>query len=110
MRRFHRVMRASLLKMEEHGTTPVTGTECTPLARIIHERCAFVHDALAARGSRGAAGFDTALRAVLKTSPGLALTLRRAQGHPEQRRGMSEGPRIGPESKPDRADYSGLRE
>jgi hypothetical protein len=33
-----------------------------------------------------AAGFDTALRAVLKTSPGLVL---------------SEGPRIGPESKPE---------
>jgi hypothetical protein len=34
---------------------------------------------------RAAAGFDTALRAVLKTSPGRAL---------------SEGPGIGPESKP----------
>jgi hypothetical protein len=56
-----------------------------------------------------AAGFDTALRAVLKASPGLAL---------------SEGPRIGPESKPAlrqvqgavsnvelrRAYYSGLHE
>jgi len=42
-----------------------------------------------------AAGFDTALRAVLKTSPGLVL---------------SKGPRNGPESKPARADYSGLHE
>jgi hypothetical protein len=49
------------------------------------ERYAFVHNAPAAMGFLAAAGFDTALRAVLKTSPGLVL---------------SEGPRIGPESKP----------
>jgi hypothetical protein len=42
-----------------------------------------------------AAGFDTALRAVLKASPGRAL---------------SEGPRIPPESKPEGADYWGLHE
>jgi len=42
-----------------------------------------------------AAGFDTALGAVLKTSPGLAL---------------SEGPETGPESKPVSADDSGLHD
>ena len=57
-----------------------------PLARIIHERSAFVHDAPADACFLVVAGFDTALRAVLKTSPGLVL---------------SEGPRIGPESKPE---------
>ena len=50
------------------------------------ERCAFVHHAPAAVGFLAAAGFDTAPGAVLKTSPGLVL---------------SEGPRIGPESKPE---------
>jgi hypothetical protein len=54
---------------------------------MIHERCAFVHDAPAAgRPFLVAAGFDTALRAGLKASPG---------------RVLSEGPSIGPESKPE---------
>jgi hypothetical protein len=47
------------------------------------------------QASPPAAGFDTALRAVLKTSPGLAL---------------SEGPSIAPESKPGGADYSLIHE
>jgi len=39
------------------------------------ERCAFVHHApTAGRPFLAAAGFDTALRAVLKTSPGLVLS------------------------------------
>jgi hypothetical protein len=42
------------------------------LARIIHERSAFVHNAPAAMGILVAAGFDTAPSAVLKTSPGLS--------------------------------------
>jgi hypothetical protein len=56
------------------------------LARIIRERCAF---AIMRRRHWfvKAAGFDTALRAVLKTSPGVVL---------------SEGPEIGPESEPER--------
>ena len=66
------------------------------LARIIHERCAFIHYAPAAsRPFLVAAGFDTALRAVLKTSPG---------------RVLSEGPRIGPESKPEGRTIRGFHE
>ena len=66
------------------------------LARMIHERCAFIHHAPAAsRPFLVAAGFDTALRAVLKTSPGLVL---------------SEGPRIGPESKPEGRTIRGFHE
>ena len=53
-------------------------------ARMIHERCAFVHRA-GRRGFLAATGFDTALRAILKASPG---------------RVLSEGPSSGPESKP----------
>jgi hypothetical protein len=65
------------------------------LARIIHERYAFVHDAPAAGRFPAAAGFDTALRAVLKTSPGLVL---------------SEGPCNGPESKSEGRTIQGLHE
>jgi len=66
-----------------------------PLARIIHERCALVNNAPAARGSSCVAGFDTAPRAVLKTSPG---------------RVLSEGPGYGPESKPEGRIIPGLHE
>jgi hypothetical protein len=45
------------------------------LARIIHERCAFVHNAPAAISFLAAAGFDTARGALLKTSPGLGIPL-----------------------------------
>jgi hypothetical protein len=55
------------------------------LARIIHERSRVRESCAGGRRSCGASGFDTARRAVLKASPGRAL---------------SEGPNIGPESKP----------
>jgi hypothetical protein len=65
------------------------------LARIIAGRCAFADNAPAASGVLLAAGFGTALRAVLKTSPGPAL---------------SEGSSVEPESKPEGRTIRGLRE
>jgi len=62
---------------------------------MIHERCAFIHHAPAAHAFSHAAGFDTARRAVLRTSPGLVL---------------SEGPEIRPESKPEGRTILGLHE
>jgi hypothetical protein len=55
------------------------------LARLIHERSRVRESCAGGRRACGASGFDTARRAVLKASPGRAL---------------SEGPKIGPESKP----------
>jgi hypothetical protein len=52
----------------------------------IHQRSRARSECAGGTHRRGAAGFDTALCAVLKTLPGQAL---------------SEGPRIGPKSKPE---------
>ena len=70
---------ASLNSLTNPAAREGGGSLMRPLARIIHERCAFVHNAPAAAPFLVAAGFDTALRAVLKTSPG---------------RVLSEGPKI----------------
>ena len=64
----------------------VSGYTVRPLARIIHERSRVRSQCAGGTVVPDAAGFDTALRAVLKTAPGRAL---------------SAGPRIGPKSKPE---------
>jgi hypothetical protein len=59
------------------------------LARIINERCAFVHNAPAASGVPSLPPVSTPrIRAVLKTSPGLVLS----EGH---RIGLSRSPQGG---------------
>ena len=57
-----------------------------PLARIIHDRSRARSEGAGGRPIRAAAGFDTALCAVLKTTPG---------------QGLSEGQEIERESKPE---------
>ena len=81
---------------ESRRTQRLPASAATALVFDSTERCAFVHHAPTAdRPLVMAAGFDTALRAVLKTSPG---------------RVLSDGPRIGPESKPEGRTIGGLHE
>jgi hypothetical protein len=74
---------------------PRNAGQLVSLARTVGEPCVLADSAPAASGVLRAAGFDTALRAVLKTSPGPVL---------------SEGSSVKPESKPEGRTIRGLRE